>query len=179
MSLDTTVGGADANAYATLAQVDAHHALIGNTQWATISQAQREAAIVRATRFLDASYLWCGEIASEAQALRWPRLGCEDRDGREISTQTIPKAILEATAEAALLLYRGEAVGAGSSTQANSGPIQRVKAGSVEVEFADSSAWSPAPASSGAMKNGGADLLDRILEGLFAPPNRHRVPLSR
>lgn len=176
--VETGAGLAAANTYATRADATAHHALIGNAAWAALTDAQKDAALVRASRFLDASYRWAGKIATEAQALGWPRSGCEDRHGRDIAADALPRAVFEATCEAALVLARGEGIGATATGQEFGGPIIRTKAGSVEVEFADRPGAMASPGS-GALRNGGAELIDRILDGLFSPPNRTRVPLSR
>jgi len=68
-------GKADAESYCTLAFADAHHAARGITLWATMSEAEREQALRRATDFMVEKWrmLWAGARVSEVQALDWPR----------------------------------------------------------------------------------------------------------
>lgn len=78
--LDATVGGAGANAYATLAAVSA--ALEGRLHtesWDTADTATQEAAIAWATAILDA-LRWKGRRATTTQRLRWPRSYVPDPD---------------------------------------------------------------------------------------------------
>lgn len=63
----------------------------------------REAALRKATRYLDNTYYnrWQGEKKSQTQALCWPRSEVYDRDDLEISSTTIPAAIMNVTCELA------------------------------------------------------------------------------
>jgi len=170
---------ADANSYASLAFVDDYHEARGNSGW-TGTDAVKEAAIIRATELLDASFAWRGEIVSNAQALRWPRSCVTDRDGREIAADEVPTQIQKALAELSLLCLAGALIGgsAGSSATAT-GAIKRVKAGSVEVEY-QAGQMVPAPfGSSNMLPNGAAEMIDRILAGLFNAPNRYMTALRK
>lgn len=172
-------GLADANAYALLADANAYHAARANASW-TGTDAAKEAAIIRATELLDASYAWRGEIATDGQGLRFPRSGLTDRDGRDIASDDVPTQIQKATIELAALLIAGAGVGGDfGSVATSSGAVQRVKAGSVEVEFAQGQrAASPAPASN-VLPDGAGELLDRILFGLFDPPAGPMIVLGK
>jgi hypothetical protein len=172
------VSGADS--YVSAANALTYHAAFGNAAWAASTDAAREIALRRAARLLDSSYRWRGSIYSEAQEMRWPRSGVLDRDGREIASTFIPKPLADAQCELALLMLSGELVGGASgSVQTATGKVQRVKAGSVEVEFAAGLAPAlPTPASN-VLPDGAGELLDRILTGLFTPASNHRVPLGK
>lgn len=104
MALVTTPGAVDANAYASLAFVDAYHAERGNTAWAG-DDALKEAAIVRATFALDGKYreLYVGTKATPTQALAWPRSEAYDSDGFALPDDELPINLQRATAEAALV----------------------------------------------------------------------------
>jgi hypothetical protein len=170
---------AGANSYAALAGANAYHTARANAAW-TGTDAAKEAALIRATEFLDASYWWRGQIASEDQALRWPRSGVIDRDGREIAADDLPTQIQRATFELALIALSGALIGgdAGSTSTAG-GAIKRVKAGSVEVEYqAGQVSQSPAAASN-ALPDGKAEMIDRILSGLYAAPSRYMTKLLK
>lgn len=91
---DTYLSVADAVAYA--AKVGGSFS--GDT-------AAQEAALVRATAWIDATYRsrFPGKRASgRDQALEWPRAEAKDAEGEDIGTDEIPQEIEDATAEAAI-----------------------------------------------------------------------------
>ncbi|MGM4891261.1 DnaT-like ssDNA-binding protein [Tardiphaga sp. 839_C3_N1_4] len=96
-----------------------------------------EQALIRATGWLDATYRsrWPGvRLNGRAQALAWPRSDAADADGEEISDDEIPQEVLDATAEAAFRELTEP--GSLSPDLERGGAIRRLKAGSVEVEYA-------------------------------------------
>jgi len=104
MALITTPGDLTANSYASLAEAAAYHAARGNTTW-TGADALKEAALIRATQWLDGRYgdQWPGvRRYLRAQALDWPRADAYDRDGTYVDLETIPPEVVQATCEAAL-----------------------------------------------------------------------------
>lgn len=96
-----------------------------------------EQALIRGTSWLDSTFRsrWPGvRLNGRAQALAWPRSGATDADGEEIAEDEIPAEVLDATAEAA---YRElNEPGSLSPDLERGGAIRRLKAGSVEVEYA-------------------------------------------
>lgn len=99
-------GLATAQSYVSVADCTTYLAAKGDATWAAASSdALREAALVRATMALDGLYAskWPGFRYSEDQALAWPRSYAYDIDGYDIGSTTIPKALKNATCEAALL----------------------------------------------------------------------------
>jgi hypothetical protein len=163
---------ANANSYASAADADAYVTARNLPGWAGTTS-EKEALLLQAAELLDASYYWAGEIVSEAQAMRWPRKGVTDRDGREIAATALPTSIQRAQIELALLLKAGLGVGGSfGSTATAGGPIKKVKAGSVEVEYASASRpFSPLPMSN-IFPDGQGEKIDRILAGLFAAPRQ-------
>lgn len=104
MTLITTPGAADANSYASVAEADAYHTARGNSAW-TGTDAAKEAALIRATEWLDGRYgeQWPGtRWRLREQSLEWPRAYAMDRDGTGIDGDTIPPEVVKATCEAAL-----------------------------------------------------------------------------
>jgi hypothetical protein len=96
-----------------------------------------EQALIRATSWLDATYRsrWPGaRLNGRAQALAWPRSDATDADGEEIADDEIPREVLDATAEAAFRELSEP--GSLSPDLERGGAIRRLKAGSVEVEYA-------------------------------------------
>lgn len=172
-------GLADANAYAALATVNAYHTARANAAW-TGTDAAKEAAIIRATELLDASFAWRGEIATEAQALRFPRSGLTDRDGREIAADALPTQIQKACCELAALLIAGAGVGGDfGSTSTATGAVKRIKAGPTEIEFAAGQAPAAPASASNVLPDGAGELLDRILFRLFTPPGGPMIVLGK
>ena len=104
LTLDNTVGGANANAYCSIAEADAYHEARGfNDRWVTGSVTEKTAAIVWATRLLDMEN-FVGTMTVRTGALRWPRFGIIDRDYRIVDPQVIPQFIKNAVAEWAFFL---------------------------------------------------------------------------
>lgn len=109
MALDATVGGANANSYATVAEADAVHAQTLNASaWTAATNATKETALQWATRVLDTEVDWAGWIVTETQALRWPRGEVYTRDGVLLSQLAIPTFLKQATAELAKHLIAGD-----------------------------------------------------------------------
>src|SRR5687767_13653613 len=101
-TLDATAGGANANSYITVADATTYHdAHLYATGWSGASADNKIISLIWATRLIDAAYEFVGEIASDTQALRWPRAAAFDRDGRLLANDEIPAAIEQATAELA------------------------------------------------------------------------------
>ena len=74
-------GKSNANAYANAADGDAYFdGHVAATAWTGATTAQKEAALVMATRLIDAYMGFGGRRVSDMQALQWPRAGCLDAD---------------------------------------------------------------------------------------------------
>ena len=74
-------GKADANAYADVADGDAYHeGHLYATAWTGATAVQKTAALVMATRLIDAEYQFNGVKTMDSQALQWPRYRCVDPD---------------------------------------------------------------------------------------------------
>lgn len=105
MALITTPGDITANSYASLDEANAYHTARGNNfTWAGIDIA-KEAALIRATQWLDGRYghRWPGtRWRLRLQALDWPRVDAYDRDAGLIDGSLIPVEVLNATCEAAM-----------------------------------------------------------------------------
>ena len=96
-------GKVDANAYANAADGDAYHeGHLYATAWTAATAEQKDAALVMATRLIDAAYQFGGVKATFAQALQWPRAECRDQDGDDVlPSNAVPKAVRDATCEQA------------------------------------------------------------------------------
>lgn len=95
-----------ANAYVSVAFVDAYAADRGFTAWAG-SVADREQALIRATDHIERTFgqSFRGYKKTETQGLEWPR--SDAWDNNDYLLKDIPKQLQEATAEYAIraLLY--------------------------------------------------------------------------
>lgn len=126
MSLDSTVGGAAAESYFSVAEADTYFANRGVTAWAAGATQAKEQAARLGTQFLENSYRarWVGLTATQAQALAWPRVdGSRGGQGRSfgygytfplydingwpIDSNVIPAQVKYAAMEAALLALSG------------------------------------------------------------------------
>lgn len=63
--------------------------------WTDATDAQKTAALVTASEYLDARYgrLWKGIRATETQVLDWPRSGVYDLSWYSVDDDTVPQAI--------------------------------------------------------------------------------------
>ena len=102
MALDTTLGGANSDSYASVTEADTYHAAYGNTAWAAIStSALKEAALRKAAQYIDTK-AFVGIKTTSAQALEWPRYNVIV-DGYDVLSNAIPNGIKVAQMEAALI----------------------------------------------------------------------------
>ena len=100
---ETGAGLANANAYADVADGDAYHeGQLYATAWTAATTPNKTAALVMASRLIDAEYQFGGTRSVAAQALQWPREDCPDPDAGDMVAETIvPKAVVEAACELA------------------------------------------------------------------------------
>ncbi|TEB83700.1 DnaT-like ssDNA-binding protein [Pseudomonas aeruginosa] len=133
-----------ADYYGTVAGADAYHQARGNAAWAAAAEADKEAALARASAYIDGLgtqqpvsgcvLVFPGKKAGgRAQALQWPRAGAVDRDGGPIPADEVPREVEQATYEAALreLLKPGSLNPDYVATTA----VKRAKVGPLETEF--------------------------------------------
>ena len=96
-------GKTDANSYAAVADGDAYHdGYLYATAWTGATTANKEKALVFATRLIDAEFRFKGLKANVTQALQWPRAECRDPDGTDyLASDAVPSAVVQATCELA------------------------------------------------------------------------------
>lgn len=91
--------------YGTVAGADTYHEARGNIIWISYDPEQQQAALLRASEYIDASYgvLFAGlKVGGRSQSRQWPRSGAFDTDGNTIPATEIPIEAEQATYEAAL-----------------------------------------------------------------------------
>jgi len=96
-------GRADANSYASVADGNAYHdGHLYATAWTGAGDDQKAAALVMASRLIDAEYQFNGLRSQSAQALQWPRRQCRIQDlEEELPENAVPAAVVQATCEMA------------------------------------------------------------------------------
>ncbi|MDB6058060.1 MAG: phage protein [Verrucomicrobiales bacterium] len=110
----------NANAYANAADGDAYHdGHLYATSWTSASLANKEKALVFATRVIDSQYRFHGFRTTTTQALQWPRTSCPDQDSAPDSTGVayfasnhLPSSLTNATCEMARALLATDRTGA-------------------------------------------------------------------
>ena len=112
-------GFSDANAYADVADGTAYHeGHLYASAWSGASAGEQAAALVMASRVIDAQMAFRGIRAVGGQALQWPRAGCRDEDADPdvasgfVPVDEVPKAVVDATCELARELLIVDRTGA-------------------------------------------------------------------
>lgn len=95
----TVTAGIDS--YADRVEADAYFAARGVAAWAAAEAAARDAALLRATAWIEGRFRWIGRLVDPAQPLAWPRTAAVDGDGRPLDG--IPTRLKAACAELALV----------------------------------------------------------------------------
>jgi hypothetical protein len=97
-------GKTDANSYANAADGDAYfEGHLYASAWTAATTANKEKALVFATRLIDSQVQFNGSRLKTDQALQWPREDCADPDsaGEAVDSNLVPKMIVDATCEEA------------------------------------------------------------------------------
>lgn len=130
LTVEDGTGLDDADAYISVDDADNYHDGRANAAWDDLADEAKEAAIRKATEYLDAVYArrWAGVRASDAQALAWPRANVEV-DGVVLADDALPQQLVRACAELALKASAGDlAADVGRMTT-------REKIGEIEVQY--------------------------------------------
>jgi hypothetical protein len=130
LTKETGAGLANANAYADVADGDAYHeGHLYATAWIAATLANKEKALVMATRLIDGQVQFAGWKVTDAQALQWPRGSVRDPDGEDdLPADVVPAAVRDATCELAreLLIADRTAAPAGEGLKyENTGTTQK------------------------------------------------------
>lgn len=129
---EITIDGTDHAVYLLLADAEAYLAAsLHATAWDSATTAQRNKAIVTATRMLDRQR-WAGEKTDAANTLSWPRSGVTDDYGEDVDEDTIPQAVVDACAELAAHLLADASAQSNATAGSN---VKKLDARGVSVEF--------------------------------------------
>lgn len=101
--VETGVGLANADSFASVADADAYFTNLGYATW-TGTTSVKENALKIASVYLERVYYgrWRGVKKTSAQSLSWPRSSVVDNDGHALSADSLPQALKNATFELAL-----------------------------------------------------------------------------
>lgn len=129
--IQAIVGHVDANSYVDVAFADEFFLnTIDNDGWPT-ALAEKEAALIESTRILDSLFGWYGVIATDEQALRWPRNEVCDADGRLILPTVLPISLKNAVCNLAYYLLQN---GGLNQTQSD---LKGLKVGPIDLKFSE------------------------------------------
>jgi len=134
--IDATIGGESANSYITLVDAESYfeERMPAASNWlATVSDDDKNRALVTATRLLDKMVVWDGLAASDTQALLWPRLELYDAKGVEIEDDAIPVEIGYAVCELADSL-----LGTDRTDDLTTQGIEGMDVGDIGIKFSSS-----------------------------------------
>lgn len=100
--VETGLGLASAESYASVDQASAYHSARGAAEWDTVED--QEAALRKATDYMVQNYRlsWKGHRVTSEQALDWPRYECYDTDRFLIPSNVVPIEVRNACIELAL-----------------------------------------------------------------------------
>src|ERR1051326_898416 len=135
ITLDTTVGGASANSYCSLAEANTYHAAHPySAVWDAATDDQKNRAPVPATRLIDEQVEWDGVVTNgSVQALLWPRAGMYYQNEWYIPVDVIPQKLKDAVAEFARQRLAEDRT---ADTAIDRLGIKRIRVGPVDVDFA-------------------------------------------
>ncbi len=109
MTLDSTIGGAAANSYASVSEADAYFATrLYADSWTDAGTSEKEQALITTTQEIE-SYYHPGTRVSTTQALQWPRYNVYF-DGLILSSETIPTLLKYAQYEGSIYLLANTSV---------------------------------------------------------------------
>jgi hypothetical protein len=140
-SIVTTVGGALANSYVSIADADTYHEThLYADDWTNADSDTKCRALQMATRILDQQIAWVGVPAGSTQALLWPRVGAMGPNGYLIASDVIPTLVEQATAELARQLITADRTA--DNEVAHKG-LSSITAGSISMTFSGGGTSSP------------------------------------
>jgi hypothetical protein len=141
ITLDATVGGANANSYCTVADADDYHSTLTQDLSDVWANADKAKMLMWATRLVDQHWKFIGQRVSSDQALEFPRKNVY-RDGvyfagdypvEYLSSSTIPAFLKNAVAEMARILSEENVTAVSDKVG-----VEKIKVGSIELDMTGS-----------------------------------------
>jgi hypothetical protein len=124
-------GVTGSNSLVSVSAADTYFSDRNNTTWAAKTTAQKQAALLEGTAYLEGTYVgqWPGTILKETQGLSWPREYAYDRDRRELTG--VPVDVQAAVCELAFQSFSGALAPSTNGAKR----VKRIKGGSAEIEY--------------------------------------------
>lgn len=145
MALDATVGGATANSYVTRQEaIDYMATRLYTDPFDTLTDADKDKALMMATRLIDRLVCFVGTSTSTGQALRFPMVDLPAPTGGLEAADDIPAEVKEATFEMALLLATRDVT---AQSEAEVEGLTKLKVGPIELGFREAIASNSMPSS--------------------------------
>lgn len=165
--VENGTGMSNANSYLSRDNANTYHADRLNDLWTDSDDAVKDAALIKATQFLDAEYggKFKGSKKVATQALMWPRVEATDRAGDDVASDSVPQQIKDATAELAL---RAITTGNLSPDEKRGGRIKSQTLGELSVTYED-----------GAPSGTAFKFVDQILRSLIGGSGGAVVKVAR
>lgn len=136
LTVEDGTGLANAESYASVSDADTYwlnrpvSALAA--PWAAATTGNKEASLRTATAYLDASYAFKGTIATDEQALQWPRVEVYNSRATEL-TDVVPTKVIQATIELAARALSGDLL----PDTTRGGQVKCERVDKIEVEYMD------------------------------------------
>lgn len=128
--IEDGTGLANANTYISQADADAYiEKHLYGTPFSGATSANKDIALMMATRLIDDYFEFEGKKVNDTQALEFPRYDITDRSGYLIQSSTLPTALVNATAEFAKWLIESD-----RTTDADGKGFKLLSAGSLTVQ---------------------------------------------
>lgn len=99
MVVENGEGLQNSNSYVDVTFADTYFSTRGVTTWVTLTQEQKEFALINASDYIDSAFDWNGIKKSYEQSMRFPRKNLVDSDGYDV--EGIPTVLKEAVCECA------------------------------------------------------------------------------
>lgn len=99
-TVEDGTGLSNSNSYLSEADADTFHSDRGNTAWAALASADKQAALINASSYIDIHYRFNGTKLLATQAMEFPRSGLVDWSGNTVTG--LPQRLKDAVADLAL-----------------------------------------------------------------------------
>ena len=119
--------------YADLAAANSWFQLRGRDEWQLATDADRQAALVRAADWLDGQFRFRGAPRDESQSRSWPRRGIGTAG--PVDARGIPLPVMQAYFDLVLACLEGD--DAAETLVGLRGAVRRERIGGLAVEYAD------------------------------------------
>lgn len=131
LTVEDGSGIAGANSYASVADADGYaEAHVDGAAWIAAITANKERALVMATRLLDFAMNWKGTRVNANQALAWPRDDFEF-DGLIYDPEPLPSGLIFATCELARILLASGDI----TKKSDKDDVKAITIGPVKIEL--------------------------------------------